>query len=65
MENKDPRFDYWEDKTTWKFIEYRNSKGSIVKVKHKETGAQKYVLTDVDFGYIKDIPLPFKISDYL
>ena len=65
MENQNPRYVLWEDKATWKFVYRSSNKGKIVKVKHRETGKEKYVLLATDNAYIQDIPLPFKVSDYL
>ena len=65
-ENQDPRYALWEDKETWKFVHAQNNEKKIVTVKHRETGAEKYVLLAIDNAYIEDIPdTGWCIADYL
>lgn len=45
-------------------IIYENSKGKIIKFEDY-WGGTRYCLFDENGNYIKDIPVPFKVSDYL
>lgn len=46
-------------------IIYKNKNGKIVKVECMRFGGVRYVLFNKDGNYVKDIPIPFKIADYL
>ena len=44
---------------------YKNEKGRIVKVEDVMFGGTTYYLEDSNGNYVKDIYVPFKVSDYL
>lgn len=46
-------------------IIYKNRKGSIESFENVMFGGIRYCLFDSDGNYVKDIQVPFKVSDYL
>lgn len=46
-------------------IVYKNKNGKIVKFEDVRFGGTRYVLFDIDGNYVKDIPVSFKVTDYL
>lgn len=46
-------------------IVYKNKNGKIVKFEDVRFGGTRYILFDTDENYVKDIPVPFKVADYL
>lgn len=46
-------------------IVYKNKNGKIVKFEDVRFGGTKYVLFDTYGNYVKDIPVPFKVANYL
>lgn len=46
-------------------VVHRNYKGKIVEIKDTVWGGAIYILCDKKGKYVKDIPTPFKIEDYL
>lgn len=46
-------------------IVYKNKNGKIVKFEDVRFGGTRYVLFDTDGNYVKDIPVSFKVTDYL
>lgn len=46
-------------------IVYKNRKGKIVCLEDMMFGGTRYVLFDSNGNYVKDISVPFKVSDYL
>lgn len=46
-------------------VVYKNKNGKIICFEDVMFGGTKYILFDADGNYVKDIPVPFKVSDYL
>ena len=46
-------------------IIYKNKNGKIVKLEDEKFGGTRYLLFNKHDFYIKDILVPFKVSDYL
>ena len=46
-------------------IIYKNKNGKIVKLEDEKFGGTRYLLFTVHDFYVKDLTVPFKVSDYL
>lgn len=46
-------------------IIYKNENGKIVKVEDEKFGGTRYLLFNKYDFFIKDLSVPFKVSDYL
>ena len=46
-------------------IVYKNKNGKIICFEDVMFGGTKYTLFDADGNYVKDISVPFNVSDYL
>lgn len=44
---------------------HKNKNGKIICIEDMLFGGTRYVLFDTDGNYVKDIPVPFKVADYL
>ena len=44
---------------------YKSIKGKIIKIEDMQIGGARYVLLDAAGNYVKDLSVPFRVSDYL
>lgn len=44
---------------------YKNKNGKIVRYEDAMFGSTRYVLFNADGNYVKDIQVPFKVTNYL
>ncbi len=44
---------------------YKNGDGKIICIEDRLFGGTRYVLLDNAGSYVQDVPVPFKVSDYL
>ena len=44
---------------------HKNKNGKIISIEDLMFGGTRYVLFDASGNYLKDIPVPFKVADYL
>ena len=52
-------------KHTKEKLVYKNKNGKIVQIMDMLFGGSRYVLFDAEGSYVKDLAVPFKVSDYL
>ena len=46
-------------------VVYKNKNGKIVKLEDEKFGGTRYLLFTIHGFYVKDLPVPFKVADYL